>query len=67
MVYNQKSGEYTKLGKKITKSLIHQFVKANLKNDKRLKKYDAAELSQLHVKSIERKEAKDDEEPSEEL
>ncbi len=41
VVYNQRLGEYTKLGKKITKSLIQQFVKANLKNDKRLKKYDA--------------------------
>lgn len=68
IVYNQRSGEYTKLGKKITKSLIHQFVKANIKNDKRLKKYDAAQLSQLQVKSIQRKEVKDQEEgPSEEL
>ena len=38
IVYNHRGENFVKLGRKITKNLISQFVKANLKNDKRLKK-----------------------------
>ena len=38
VVFSSKTMEYTRLDKKITKGLIEKFLKANLHNDKRLKK-----------------------------
>lgn len=38
IVYIPRSEEIVRLNKKITKNIIGQFMKANLKNDKRLKK-----------------------------
>lgn len=58
IVYNPRSQEYTRLNKKVTKNLIAQFLKANLKDDKRLKKENGEELSKVIIRRRRNKEEK---------
>ena len=62
IVYYPRSGQFTKLNKKITKNLIRQFFKANLKNDKRLKKQENKNLSEIAIKRRGVREAGDNSE-----
>jgi hypothetical protein len=52
VVFSYRQNEYTRLNRKLTRSLISQFIKANLKNDRRLKKNDANLLGEVKIKSV---------------
>lgn len=52
VVFSYRQNEYTRLNRKLTRSLISQFIKANLKNDRRLKKNDASLLGEVKIKSV---------------
>lgn len=48
--YNPRTQQYTRLNRKVTKNLIAQFLKANLKDDKRLKKENGEVLGKVFIK-----------------
>ena len=50
VVFNPRSQEYTRLVRKVTKGLIDQFLKANKKNDKRLKKIKLEGVDTLTIR-----------------
>lgn len=60
IVYNVREKEYTRLNKKITKNLISQFLKANLKKDKRLKKEKTEGLGSIIIKRVGKYEETDE-------
>lgn len=49
LAYNPRTRQYTRLNKKVTKNLISEFIKAYLREDKRLKYEDGAKLDMIAI------------------